>query len=418
MIIALLVIFTLVSHAEEMIDSISAVVDDEIILESEVMYGVHTILLESGEQYPSPERIAELRDQVLQAYATQKILIAKALEETLRVEDRIVNRELERKLESLIQQVGSKEKLVEYFGKPLRRIRRELMQSVRDQMLTEMIKTRRLSDVQIRRREVIDFFREHEGRLPSLPERVIISHIMLNVTPSKEAEKRAWDRIEKIFEMLKAGADFDSIAREHSDDPSASEGGRLGFTERGDLVPEYEEVAFQLEPGEISEVVKSRYGLHFIRLLDRQGERISSAHILVKLTPTEDDWQRVLELAGELKDRLEHGEDFAALAQEYSADEESVKKGGKLDEIAVDDLPEEFGNAVDTVVEGEIAEPFVSAFGVHIVRLDKRLPIRRINLKDDWKTVEQLALVDKKEKMFREWVNSLKKDHYIWPEGL
>jgi peptidyl-prolyl cis-trans isomerase SurA len=285
-------------------------------------------------------------------------------------------------------------------------------------MLTEMVKSRRLADVQIRRREVIDFFHEQEDKLPSLPERVIMSHILLEVTPSPEAEKRSREKIENILEMLKAGADFDSIACEYSDDPSASEGGRLGFTERGDLVPEYEEVAFQLEPDEISGVVQSRYGLHIIRLLERQGERISTQHILIRLTPTEEDQQRAMELAGELKRRLERGEDFAALAREYSADEETVKKGGRLDEIAVADLPEEFTNAVDAIAEGEIAAPFVSAFGVHVVRLDQRLPARRINLTEDWKTVEQLSLMDKKEKVFREWVNSLLKDHYIWPEGL
>ncbi len=405
-------------YAEEVIDSICAIVDEEIILESEITYGVYTLLLESDDRYPTPEKLVELRKHVLEAYVMQKILIAKALEETLTVEDRIVNRELERKLSGLIQQIGSKEKLVEYFGRPLRQIKREMRQGVRDGLLTEMLKTQRLTGVQIRRPEVIDFYNEHVSELPRFPERVLLSHILLDVKPSDEACAQAREQIEAIYDFLKQGADFDSVAREYSEDPSVVDGGHLGFTERNDLVPEYEEVAYQLEPGEISGIVDSRYGLHIIKLIERQGEKISTQHILVKLSPNQEDWDKVMMLAEELKRRIEAGESFAELAREYSTDEETASKGGQLDQIAVQDLPVEFCDAVDAISESEIAEPFESTFGVHLIQLKERLPARTVNLTNDWQTIEQFALMQKRERLFQEWIASLKKDHYIWPAGL
>ncbi len=405
-------------HAEEVIDSICGMVDDEIILESEVSYGVHTLLLESGEQYPTPEKMAELRHSVLEAYIVQKILIARAAEETLTVEDRVVNRELDRKLKRLIQQVGSEGKLVEYFGRPLRQIKRELREGVREGLLSEMLKSRHLAHVQVRRSEVIEFYREHSDEMPKLPERVILSHILLEVKPSAEAERAARERIENIYDLLKAGADFDSVARQYSEDPSAGNAGRLGFTERNDLVPEYEEVAYQLEPGEISGIVESRYGLHIIKLLERQGERISTQHILIKLTPTQQDWDKVRTLAAQLKERIESGDDFAEIAGKYSADGETAANGGLLEPIATRDLPVEFRDAVDTISEGETAAPFESDYGVHLIRLNERLPARKVNLTDDWQTIEQFALMQKRERLFQEWIESLKKEHYIMPSGM
>ena len=134
-------------HAEQVIDSIAAIVDDEIILESEIAYGINTILLERNLRFPTPEQLAEMRQQVLDAYINQKILLSKALEETLFVDDRTVEKELERKLGQLINQVGSEDKLIEYFGKPMRQIKREMMDEVRDGMLIDMLKQTKITNV-------------------------------------------------------------------------------------------------------------------------------------------------------------------------------------------------------------------------------------------------------------------------------
>ncbi|MFH0765878.1 MAG: peptidylprolyl isomerase [Calditrichota bacterium] len=413
---ALLLAPTSVGWSQEVLDSIAAVVDDEIILESDIAYGMNTLMLEQGIRYPDEAQIKDIRDQVLDLFITQKVLYQQALEETLKVEERTVDKDLERKMQNLITQVGGEDKLVEYYGRPLRQIKRELRKGARESILVEMLKQRRLASAQVRRQEVRQFFEEHQKELPELPERVVISHILLEVKPSAEAQAQAEQRINTASELIQSGADFDSLARALSEDPSASQGGRLGFTERGDLVPAYEAAAFALNIGEISRPVKTQYGLHIIRLLDRQGERISTQHILIKLTPTAEDRDRTIQFADSLRQLIEGGEDFAKLAKAYSNDEESAAKGGRLDELLVTNLPPELKDVVAGMEEGELSRPVETSFGVHIIRLDKRFPARPMDLNKDWQTIEQYALALKRDQMFRDWIEEIKKEHYIWPE--
>jgi len=409
-------LFAIPSFAEEVIDSIAAVVDDAIILESEISYGVSTLLLESGNRYPAEEQIAELRNQVFNAYITQKILLARAVEETLTVEDRVVDRELERKLEALIAQIGSAEKLVEYFGKPMRQIKREMRDGVRDGLMIESLKQKHIIGIRLRRQEVIDFYRESADEFPVMPEQVELSHILLNVKPSEQSRRQALEKIENARNQLLKGADFDSLAIALSEGPSAEDGGKLGFTNRGDLVPAYEEAAYALEPGAISDIVESQYGYHIICLIERQGERISTQHILIQLKPTTDDWKSVHKQAVELRERIVKGDKFSEIARQYSDDEESAVQGGVLDLIPVENLPVEFQTVLTDLKEGELSQPLETMYGVHLIRLDKHESAHKINLAKDWQTVEMYALANKREKVFQEWIVSLKKDHYIWPE--
>lgn len=415
--IIILLTLTNVASSEEVIDSICAIVDDDIILESEIRYGVSTYLLENGIRYPADEQVQELRQQVINAYIDQKILIAKALEETLSVEERVVNKQLDAKMEELTRQVGSKEKLVEYFGRPLRQIKRDMKKGVEEGMLIDMLKQQQLTGIHVRRDEVIDFYRRHTDQMPEMPEQVDLAHILLIIEPSEKAREEALQRVENVLDLLHEGLDFDSLAREYSEDPSASSGGYLGFTDRGDLVPEYEEIAYELEPGMISPIVETRYGFHLIKLVERQGERISTQHILIKLEPNESDRQRVLQLTQTLRADIKQGTDFGELARKYSADEETASKGGKLDRMSASDLPEEFSKAINGLDPGDVSEPVETLFGYHIIKLIDRIPARKISLDRDWQTIEQFAMVEKRESEFQKWLQSLKTDHYIWPEG-
>ncbi len=403
----------LAAPGEEVVDSVCAVVDDQIILGSDVAEGVSILLLENKIRYPTAEQIDELRRRVLSSLIDQKVLLAQAVEESLEVEDRVVHRELERKLRDLTSQVGGEQALVDYFKKPLRLVKRELEANVRRQLLVEMLRQRHLADVHVRRREVVNFYETHADELPGLPDRVDISHILLKLRVSEQSRQRAMEEMTEIKRLLDEGADFDSLARARSQDPSARLGGRLGFTDRGDLVPEYEEAAYGLEPGGISDIVETKYGLHIIRLLDRQGERISTQHILIKLEPSSDDLQRVLERARKLRVRLLAGESFAAIAARYSEDPETASDGGRLEEVNVADLPAEIRDAVGALSPGEVSPPVEGAFGVHIIRLDRRYPARKLTLEQDWQTIERFALNDKRGRVFQEWVENLKRDHYI-----
>ena len=425
---AILVIVLLpgLTLGSEVLDSICAVVDNGIILESEVIYGVNGLLLEQQNRFPTPEQQQELRNQVLKAYITQKILLARAEEETLTVEDRLIDRELTKKFQSMVQQIGSEQKLADYFGRPLSQIKRDLRKGVEDAMLIERVKQQQLASLFIRRQDVVNFYNEKSDELPKMPEKVNLSHLLITVKVSPESRKAAEDRCHMIYDLLIEGYDFDSIAFVHSDGPSAkveSEkfggGGRLGWTARNDLVPEFEEVAYQLDPLEISDIVETRYGLHIIRLLERKGEKISTQHILVQMEPSAEDWEYAHDLVQSIRSQIESGEAmFEDLAREYSDDTQSAENGGKLEPVVIGELTSEFQDAIASLIPGEISEPFETPFGWHLIRLDDRLPERRLSLSKDWQIIEQYATMMKREEIFLEWVESLKKDHYIWPTGL
>jgi peptidyl-prolyl cis-trans isomerase SurA len=413
--ILLVISLSSVGLGEEIIDSIAAKVDDEIILESEIGYGISTMLLENEIKYPDQAQIDELRAQVLESYIFQKVLLAKAIEETLAVEDRTVEKELTRKLDNLIARVGTQEKLVEYFGKTLRQIKREMRQGVEDGLLIEMLRQQKISNARVRRQDVIEFYESNIQDFPMMPERVALSHILLQVEASDEAIQAAQDNINDVLQLIRGGADFDSMARISSQDPSAPQGGRLGFTNRGDLFSSFEEAAYALEPGQVSEVTQTRYGLHIIKLIDRQGERISTQHILFQLAPTKDDWTRVRDKALRIREEIIGGASFAEFAIELSDDEESAKNGGKLELLPLENIPEDFSSVIAYIDIGDIPEPFDSSYGIHLIRLDERIKSRKLSLTDDWQTLQMLALNTKREQIFSEWVLELKEQHYIWP---
>ena len=403
--------------AEEVIDSICAVVDEAIILESEVTYGINSLLLEYGIRAPTDEQIAGLRRQVLESYIIQKVLLAQADEETLFVEDRLIDQELDRKFAQMTRQVGSERQLAEYFGRPLPQIKREMRQNTEDGLRIERLKQQHIAPIYVRRPEVIYYYREFIDQLPKRPEQVKLSHIQIAITPSDDARLTAVERIDEIYGLLTEGADFDSLARTVSDDPSGENGGHLGWTNRNDLVPEYESVAYELEPGAISEIVESRYGFHIIKLIERQGERISTQHILIKLSAIEEDRERSRLLAEQIVQQLDDDEDFAELARLFSNDEETASTGGVLIPMVFNELVPELQGVVAPLSVGEHSDPFETPFGWEIFRLDDRVPERVLSLTEDWTVIEQFALRMKQERMFLEWVESLKQDHYIHPES-
>lgn len=411
-------LFPAISLSQEIVDSVCAIVDEEIILESEVGYGISSILLEKGINRPTESQIIQARQQVLNAYITQKILLARADEESLYVEDRQVEKELAKKFDQVVRQVGGETKLEEYFGRPVRQIKREMKKGVKEGLLIERVRTKHLISAQVRRQEVIAFFQEHKDELPELPERVNLSHILLEVKPSEEARDAARGRILHALNLLEEGATFDSVAAEISEDPSSTNGGKLGFTNRGDLVPAFEEAAYGLEPGEISSIVESEFGFHIIRLIERQGERISTQHILARLEPTEDDWNRTFSLAEALSDSLHSGADFADFAKRYSSDDASKNKGGQLEMMPTEQLPVEFRNAISPLNSGDISSPFKTDFGIHIARINELIPSHKLSPETDWELLEQYALNMKREEQFQQWVKSQWKDHYIWPDYL
>jgi peptidyl-prolyl cis-trans isomerase SurA len=404
-------------RSQQVLDQIAAVVDNNIILSSELLQYTRQLAVQLAiNPAKEPEKFEELRRNTLDNMVIQKVLLTKAKEDSITVDDRQVDQTLDEQINRMVQQLGSEEKLEEYFGQPLRKIRRTLRQEIADRMLVETLQSKKVREVRISRREVEEFYHVRKDSLPRLKASVKLSHILFTIEAGDEAQKKARALIDSLLSLVRAGEDFATLARNYSEDPgSKDKGGELGFIQRGDFVKEFEEAAFALKPGEISDVVKSQFGLHIVQLIDRRGEKINARHILIRLTTTVDDESAVQQKAKDLREKILGGTvAFADAAREHSQDKTTSANGGDLGWFEVDQLQlPAFRQAIEALRVNEISEPVKTQFGYHVLRLDGRRDARSMSFDEDYEQIHEMALYSKREREFAAWVQSLKKHLYI-----
>lgn len=403
--------------AQQVIDRVVAVVENEVILQSELtQYALNIAFQYRIDPRREPEKFQQLQDETLQNLINQKILLAKAEEDSIEVEERQVDSVLEEQVNRMIQQVGSEQKLEEQVGMSLSKLKRNFRDDVRKNLRVEKLQQTKFSQIKITRREIEEFYNSAKDSLPDLKETVDISHILINVKAGDVSEQKAREKITEYLQEVKSGADFADLSRKYSEDPgSAARGGEIGFMERGDFVPEFEEVAFLLEPGQISDIVKTRFGFHIIQCIERKGDKINVRHLLIRLEPTDVDEEATEKKAKEIRALLDNPENnFETIAKQYSEDETTREQGGHLGLFEVENLQEqEFRAVLDTLKPGKISQPFKTKFGWHILKLNSKQEPRPITIEKDWDKLEAFALNLKRQKEFQKWLEEIKKDVYV-----
>ena len=412
--IAFIIILSAILLAQQRVDGIAAIVGNEIIMLSEVNSSVAQYAMKNKLNLADkPQLYRDLSQKALQSGIDERLLSIKADEDTIKADEDRVEQALNQQIDYMLQQVGSIEKLEEYYGAPIAKIKKDLRKQIEDSYRIDLLKQKRFGSMKISRREVEDFYQSYSDSLPILPPTVDISHILIQLNPSEESLQEAYSKIENIQKMLKDGADFAELAREYSEDPgTASRGGDLGFVSRGDFVKEFEEVAFGLKEGEYSDIVQTQFGFHIIQLLEKQGEKIHARHILVQLKPTKKDEELVIQKLKEIREKLISGEaNFEEMALQYSDDPNVKDDKGHLGKYRTDSFQvKAFETVCKNLSPGEISQPFKTEFGYHIVKLHGREEERKVSLRKDWQQVEQLALEYKREREFKEWLISLREE--------
>jgi peptidyl-prolyl cis-trans isomerase SurA len=405
--------FLVFAQQEQLIDGVAAVVGNEIVMVSDIEQYVQNYVIQNRLNIRNnPEMFKKLEREVLDKLIEQKIMLTKADEDTIKADDREVDRRVDEHINYLIQQVGTEEKLEEAFQMPIKKIRRNLRTDVADRIKIETLRRQKFSGVKITRQEVETFFKDFQDSIPQLKETVDISHILKQVKAGQSSSEAALAKIKKIKAELDAGADFATLASKYSEDPaSAQHGGDLGFTKRGDFVREYEETAYALDEGQISDIVQTQFGYHIIKLVERRGEQIRTSHILIRLTPSEDDEKAVIAELKRIRQEILDGAPFDSMALKYSDDENVKEDKGHLGLWEVDNLAlPAFKQVVKTLQPGEISEPFKTEFGYHILKLNSREDARNLSLDTDWEKIQQMALNHKIENEYMKWIDTIKKD--------
>lgn len=410
-----LVLFTGIAFGQSkpVLDEIAAVVGNQIILKSELDYQVQLAAYQNKMNPDNPQ----LRHRILEAMIDDKLIYTQAVLDSVTVTDGEVNRQLEQRIQNLISQIGSKEKVEQIYGMSISKIRNEFRSDMRKQLMIEKEKEDKFGDLKVSPLEVRQFYEDYKDSLQEVPEEVTLSHIFISPKPSEKAKHEAYAKAEALLDSLKHGASFAELAKKYSQDPgSAPDGGDLGWASRGQFVPAFEHAVYALKPGQISGIVETQFGYHIIQLLQRRGDMVHARHILIKIPILPSDDDSVIAFLDTLREHALHGASFAVLAREFSQDKNTNDLGGDLGTVSIDQLEPSFRKTVDTLKVGEISRPVRvdvgNSHGYHIVYLRNRIPAHKINLNQDYERLKKMALTMKQNEAYRKWIAQLKKQVY------
>lgn len=401
---------------QQELDEIVAVVGDEIILKSELEFNT---MMYAAKNKANPED-PRLKRRILDQLIREKLLQTKAELDSIQVPEQQVDQQLESQINYYIQQYGSRQGLENAYGMRIDKIKRELRGNVKKQIMAQMLQQKEFGSIEVSRRKVRDFYETYKDSLGLIPQKYKVAHIFINPKATKRLENKAKNLAESLLDSLQRGADFSELAREYSDDPaSASQGGDLGFVERGKFYSEFEAAAFSLSSGELSRVVKTQAGYHIIKLLERRGNQIHCKHILISVKRDEQAELNSISFLNNIRDSIKEGHhSFEYYAKKYSDDEETKAYGGVLGTFEMEQMDEAIKKIVKTLDKGEISYPKrlnvdENNFGYHIVKLIDVIPEHRPTLERDYDEIERLAKYRKRERKYKEWIKELKEKIYL-----
>lgn len=411
-----LLLFVGAPAQNDVIDGVAAIVDEHIILKSDVAQMLQMTLIQQRiDPQTNPEQVIKLQDEILQSMVDQKIILEMAKLDSIEVKDKEVAMALDQQIENMIAQAGSEARVEEAMGQSIKSLRREYREDMRDRLITERYQQQLISAVMVSRHEVESFFTEYRDSLPPFPTQVQLSHILLLVEAGPASQAAAVQQINALREEIVAGGDFASLAQDYSMDPgSAGKGGDLGLVRRGSLVPEFESVAFTLPEMEISEPVKTQFGYHLIQPMEHQGEKIRVRHILITPEVTEDDDSRAYYSASDLRDSIKTYEDFVVMAKKYSRDDETSALGGDLGWVNPQDFPiPEVAEVINYLELGQCSPPVKTSFGYHLFWIKDIKTGGRPSLETHWPDLEQIALNNKQMDWYSDWIAEARQNFYI-----
>jgi peptidyl-prolyl cis-trans isomerase SurA len=406
------------------VDAIIVKLDNQIVLRSD-LENIYQQELARAEGKPLPPNV---KCQILESIVLNKLMLAKAEVDSVVVDDDQVKGELDRRMAYFVQQIGSEQKLEEYYKKPLKQLKDDLRPQVKEQLIQQKMQEEIAGKVTVTPREVRQFFsRIPKDSLPYYSTEVEVGQIIKYAQINQKAKQETQAKLNDIRARIIAGEDFEKLAKEFSQDPgSAAQGGYLGFFKRRELVPEYEAAALRLEPGQLSPIVESQFGFHLIQLIERKGETFSTRHILLKpATGSSDVSEAAVQLSKIRKRILADSITFAKAAKDVSDDKNTSGNGGLIQNpqdrsnyLPLDKVDPAIFFIIDTMKVGSITPPMPyrtddGKDAMRILWLKSNAPPHQANLQDDYQKIAAAALNEKKNKALDEWFKKNRGDVYI-----
>lgn len=408
---------------KNVIDEVAWVVGDEPIYRSDIESQYMQMRQEGTPVQGDPYCV------IPEQLAVQKLFMHQAKIDTIEAPEAQVNSGVEKRINYFVANLGSREKVEEYFHKPIPALREELKEYMRTGYVVEQVQSNLTKDIKATPKDVRKYFDAlPPDSIPYVPMQVETQIISINPRIPEQEIEDVKARLRDFSDRVNSGeASFSTLAIINSEDGSAMQGGELGFHGRADWVPEFSQVAFNLsDPNKVSRIVETEYGYHIIQLIEKRGEQVNVRHIL--LTPkvsSKDLADGVVKLDSLRKEIVAGKVPFEEAAYWVSQDKDTKNNKGVMmnmktgsNRFEMQDLPPEIARRVETMQPGDISEAFImkdqkkNRDVIVLVRLTKRIPGHKANLSEDYNMIKQMYEAHAKSDVIKDWVEKKIGDTY------
>ncbi len=412
------------SNAQTLVESVAAIVGNEVIYLSDVENGV----LDMRRSNPRA-RVDDLRCNTFQELLIAKLFVDQARIDSIIVTDDMVEADLNMQINDAIRIAGSEEALEKSFNKSMVEIRRDVRKALVESQTVSEVQSTITSDLKVTPNDVRRFFNSiPRDSLPVIPSRVQISIIQLDPPRNEENKAEARQKLLDIRSQILAGKSFALLAIQNSEDGSYINGGEIGYKLKGELEKPYADAAWSLSPNTVSRIVESKYGFHIIQMIDKKGDLLNTRHILIRPKVKPGDSEEALARLDSLtrlirKDSLK----FEDAAIRFSTHIDSRINGGKMvstnpaeriNWFSLDELNRDMYTRVRDMKVGEISEPFQTTDDIgnvvfRVVKLDDEIPAHRANLKDDYQYFYNATMMRERQSSYQTWIMKKIETTYI-----
>lgn len=400
----------------EKIDGIAAVIGDEVVLLSELDAYIAMRDKAAGALTADSSNRRAYLDELIDG----KVLLAHA---KLDSEIVIKNDDVEQSLNSYIGQMLKQynltpetldQELKKSQGMSLVRFKVQVRKSLREKMVKDRVFQKNMGLLTISRRDVESFYNEYKDSLPKAPQSVRLSCLAITVQPSDSARQAAFRRISQLKTRLNNGEDFAALAKQFSEDPSAANGGDIGFIDKGSLSDlAFEEQAFSLKVGDISEPFESRFGFHIITVIAKKDQQVNLRQIMIPVIPDEKQIVRTLALLDSVRSVCTTAVAFEQAVDRLGTDKQLASQHGRMGWQMVANLGEPLRALVDSLKPGAVCAPLRQGNVLTLYRLDEKNENRTLTLTDDWDILAEKAREIYTQKKMIQLVKQWRQDLYI-----
>ncbi|MBD5320448.1 MAG: peptidylprolyl isomerase [Bacteroides sp.] len=424
---ALFAIIALASSAQNNIaEEVAWVVGDQPIWKSDIEEQYNNMQYEKVDLHGDPYCL------IPEQMAIEKLYLHQADIDTITVPDASVMSEVDARINFYISQLGSREKMEQYFRKSMPEMREQMVDMVRNSYRVRSVQQKLTENVKATPADVRRYFdRLPSDSIPFVPMQVQVQILTLNpVIPRQEIEDvkaRLRDMADKI---TRGESEFSTMAILYSEDKeSALRGGEIGFMGRGHLDPEYAAVAFNLnDPKRVSKIVESQYGYHIIQLIEKRGDRINTRHILLRPKVSDNDLVDAINRLDSVRTDIVDNSKFtfeqgvAYLSQDKDTRNNRgimVNQQNGTPLFQMSELPQEVGKMVNNMQVGDISKPFImidpklNREVVAIVKLTDRIQGHQANISDDYQLIKNMYEEAEREAMLKKWLEKKIQETYV-----